>query len=74
MLTLLFVIFALAFAGRIVIWALKAAWGITRVVFTVAFFPIILVGVILLGLVKIALPLVIIALIASLIVPARRVV
>ncbi len=72
MLTLLLVIFALAFAGRLVIFALKAAWGISKLVFTIVLFPVILVGAIILGLVKIALPLLIIGLVISFFVQPRR--
>ena len=72
MLTLLFVICVLAFAGRIVIWALKAAWGISKVVFTIALLPVIIIGGILLGLVKIALPFLIVGLIISCFVQPRR--
>lgn len=72
MLTLLFVIFVLAFAGRVVGWALKAAWGISKLVFTIVLFPLILVGAILLGLVKVALPFIIIGLIISFFVQPSR--
>ena len=71
MLTLLLVVCALAFAGRVVIWALKAAWGISKLVFTLVLFPVILVGAIILGLVKIALPLIIIGLVISFFVQPR---
>ena len=73
MLTLLFVICVLAFAGRVVIWSLKAAWwGISKLVFTLVLFPVILVAGIVLGLVKIALPFIIIGLIISFFVQPRR--
>ncbi|MCR5282844.1 MAG: hypothetical protein K6E18_05695 [Lachnospiraceae bacterium] len=74
MLTLLLVIFALAFAGRVVIFALKAAWGISKLVFTIALLPVILIGAIIFGLVRLALPLLIIGLIISFFVQPKRVV
>ena len=74
MLTLLLVICALAFAGRIVIWALKAAWGISKLVFTIALLPVIIIGAILLGLVRVVLPFIIIGLIISLFVQPRKVI
>ncbi len=72
MLTLLFVICALAFAGRIVIWALKAAWGISKLVFTIALLPVIIIGAVIFGLVQVALPFIIIGLIISFFVQPRR--
>ncbi len=72
MLTLLFVICALAFAGRIVIWSLKAAWGISKLVFTIALLPVIIIGAILAGLVQVALPFILIGLIISFFVQPRK--
>ena len=72
MLTLLFVICVLAFAGRVVIWSLKAAWGISKLVFALVLFPVILVAGIVLGLVKVALPFIIIGLIIYFFVQPRR--
>ncbi|MCR4691135.1 MAG: hypothetical protein K5739_07315 [Lachnospiraceae bacterium] len=72
MLTLLFVIFVLAFAVRIVVWALKAAWGISKLVFTLVLFPVILIGAIVAGLVQVALPLIIIGLVVSMFVKPRN--
>ncbi len=72
MLTLLFVVCVLAFAGRIVIWALKAAWGISKLVLTIALLPVIIIGGIVLGLVKVALPFLIIGLIISFFAEPRR--
>ena len=72
MLTLLLVICALAFAGRVVFWALRAAWGISRLIFTIVFLPVIIIGAIIFGLVKIALPLLVIGLIISFFVQPRH--
>lgn len=44
MLTLLFVILMIVVIGKIAILAMKAAWGITKVIFTVVLFPIFLIA------------------------------
>ena len=71
MLTLIFVICALALAGKIVITALKMAWGISKIVFTIVLLPVIIIGGILLGLVKIALPFLVIGLVISFFLPKK---
>ena len=43
MLTLLFVILMTVVIGKIAILAMKAAWGITKVIFTVVLFPVFLI-------------------------------
>jgi hypothetical protein len=65
MLTLLLIVLALMLAGKIVVFALKAAWGITKIALHLVFLPVIIIGAIVLGLVKIALPIFIIALIVA---------
>lgn len=44
MLKLLFVILMIVVIGKIAILAMKAAWGITKVIFTVVLFPIFLIA------------------------------
>ena len=44
MLTLLFVILMIVVIGKIAILAMKDAWGITKVIFTVVLFPVFLIA------------------------------
>ena len=44
MLILLFVILMIVVIGKISILAMKAAWGITKVIFTVVLFPVFLIA------------------------------
>ena len=40
--------------GKMILLAIRAAWGITKVLFTIVFFPLILVGLFMSGLVYVA--------------------
>lgn len=62
----LFIIFMLLIFGKLGIVALKAAWGITKLVFFLMFLPGILIVMALAGLIYLALPLLIIIGIVSL--------
>ena len=44
MLILLFVILMIVVIGKIAILTMKAAWGITKVIFTVVLFPVFLIA------------------------------
>lgn len=44
MLTLLFTILMVIVFGKLIIWAIKAAWGITKILVTIILFPVILIG------------------------------
>ena len=54
MLTLLFTICMIWFIGKFFIFGLKASWGILKLLCTVVFFPVILIGMVVGGLVYIA--------------------
>lgn len=71
--TALFMILLIAVFGKVLIFALKAAWGITKILFTVVFLPVILVGLVIGGLLSIAFPLLVVAGIILLVLTARRV-
>ena len=60
MLSILFTICMLWFIGKFFIFGLKASWGIMKLLCTVIFFPVILIGMVVGGLIYIALPLLII--------------
>ena len=60
MLSILFTICMLWFIGKFFIFGLKASWGIMKLLCTVIFFLVILIGMVVGGLIYIALPLLII--------------
>ncbi len=66
MLTLLFVICMLGIFGKLIGLAFKMTWGIAKVLFTLVFLPVILVGLAMGGLLVVAFPLLIVVGIVSL--------
>ena len=60
MLTLLFVICMIAVFGKLAVLALKGAWGLTKIVFSLILLPLILIGMVIKGLIVLALPILII--------------
>lgn len=58
--TILFSLLMFMIFGKILMFAIRAAWGVSKVVASVILLPILLVGLVLAGLVKIALPLLLI--------------
>lgn len=60
MLTLLFIVLILAVFGRLLGFAIKAAWGITKIVFTIVLFPLALIAMVFAGMFYIVLPILII--------------
>ncbi len=66
MLNLLFTILLFAVFGKIFIFALKTAWGISKIVCTVVLLPIVLIGLVVIGLIKLAVPILVIIGIISL--------
>ncbi|MBQ6835261.1 MAG: hypothetical protein IJO55_12725 [Lachnospiraceae bacterium] len=67
MLTFLFFILMLAVFGKILGFAIKATWSISKIVFSVVLLPLFLVGLVLKGLLTLALPILVIIGIISLI-------
>ena len=57
MLTLIFLIFMFLIFGKILGFAIRAAWGISKIICTVVLLPLFLVGLVFRGLVGIAFPL-----------------
>lgn len=70
MLGFLFTIGIIVLVVKIAKFALKAAWGLTKVVLFVIAFPAIVVAMFVAGLFVLAIPILIIALIASFVIPA----
>ena len=56
MLNLLFAILMIMVFGKLIGFAIRAAWGISKVIVTLVFFPLILIGLVLGGLIYLALP------------------
>ncbi len=70
MLTVIFIICMFAVFGKLALLAVRGAWGLTKIMFSLIFLPIALIGLVLNGLVFIALPVLIILGIGSLFVGA----
>ena len=60
MLTILFLIFLFGIFGKLFFFGIRAAWGISKFILMLVFFPVILIGMLVIGLVKLACPLLII--------------
>lgn len=69
MLTLLFTVLLFLVFGKILIFAVKAAWGISKIVCTVVLLPLVLIGLVFVGLIKLAVPVLLILGVASLLMP-----
>lgn len=67
MITLIFIILMIMVFGKLLIWSIKAAWGITKMLFTVVFLPIVLIALALSGAIYIAIVLLIIGGIVTLV-------
>lgn len=60
MLTLLFIILLFSVFGKLLGFALRATWGMTRIIFSIIFLPLTLVGMVFIGLIHIAFPLLVV--------------
>ena len=60
MLTLLFIICFFAVFGKLLMFGIKAAWGISKFLLTIVLLPVILIGLVVGGLVYLAFPILII--------------
>ena len=56
MLELLFIVLMITIFGKMFLFGMKATWGITKILVTVVFLPLILIGLVIGGLVSLALP------------------
>lgn len=56
MLSLLFMVLMLIIFGKIFGFALKATWGITKIIFSIVLLPVFLIFLVFMGLMWIALP------------------
>lgn len=69
MLTLLFIILMLIILGKLIGFAMKAAWGIAKIVCTIVLLPLLLIGLVFAGLIGIAFPILLVVGIVSLMIP-----
>ena len=60
MLTFIFVMCMLGVFGKLIGVAIDMAWGITKVLFTLVFLPLIIIGFVIGGLMKLAIPILVI--------------
>lgn len=67
MVTFIFIIMMFAVFGKVLVWGIKAAWGITKLVCTLVFLPIILIALFVTGFVYLAIPILLIVGIIALI-------
>ena len=67
MLTMIFIICMIAVFGKLALLAVRGAWGLTKILFSLIFLPFILIGLVLKGLILIALPVLIVIGIVALI-------
>lgn len=71
MLTILFIILMIAVFGKIIALAIKAAWGITKIVFGIILLPIALIVLAVSGLIVVALPILLVVGLLVLLIPAK---
>lgn len=71
MLTFIFTIFMFLIFGKILVLAVKAAWGISKIIASVVLLPLFLIGLVAVGLIKIAFPVLLIVGVISLFAPKR---
>ena len=67
MLEFLFTICMIWVFGKIFFFGIRAAWGITKILFTVIFLPVILIGMVIGGLISFAFPILLVIGLISLI-------
>ena len=60
MMTVLFTILMIMIFSKILLFAVKAAWGISKIIVSLVLLPVCLVGLVLAGLIQIALPILLI--------------
>ena len=64
MVTIVFFILMLMIFGKLLIFGIKAAWGISKFLLTVVLLPVILIGLVIGGLFSIALPMLVIGVVS----------
>lgn len=59
--TLIFLLLMIAVFGKLIFFAVKMTWGVTKILFTLVFLPLFLIGLVFAGLMYIAIPILLIA-------------
>lgn len=72
MLTLIFTILLLVIFGKLLLFGIKAAWGITKLLVTIVFLPLTLIGLVIGGLLSLAFPILIVVGIIAVICSANK--
>ena len=72
MLSILFMILLIGVLWKLIVWSMRAAWGITKIVFSIVVMPVILIVMALAGLVYLAIPILAIVGIVALIGSANK--
>ncbi|MCI9271712.1 MAG: hypothetical protein HFH11_11325 [Dorea sp.] len=67
MFTLLFVLFTFLIFGKLFLFAVKASWGLLKILFTILLVPFVLITLVFAGLFYVALPVLVVAGVVSLI-------
>ena len=60
MLTFIFTILMIVVFGKLLIFAIRATWGITKIILTLVLLPLFLIGLVIQGLVYLAIPILLI--------------
>lgn len=60
MMTLIFIVLFLGIFGKMIGLAIKAAWGITKIIFALVFLPVFLIALVIGGLLSLAFPILIV--------------
>ena len=71
MLSILFMILLIGVLWKLIVWSMSAAWGISKIVFSIVVMPVILIVMALAGLVYLAIPILAIVGIVALIGSAK---
>lgn len=71
MLSILFMILLIGVLWKLIVWSMRAAWGISKIVFSIVVMPVILIVMALAGLVSLAIPILAIVGIVALIGSAK---
>lgn len=71
MLSILFMILLIGVLWKLIVWSMRAAWGITKIVFSIVVMPVVLIVMALAGLVYLAIPILAIVGIVALIGSAK---
>ena len=69
MFTLLFIILMFLIFGKLIGFAVKAAWGISKIICTIVLLPLFLIGLVFAGVIGIAFPILLVVGIVSFIIP-----